>query len=320
MGGSRDPGPLCKVYDRPVIKDGTNCLCESPRPGPSGRELSMWDQFSQPVGRPDEPGGDERWFERRYPNLLESARRAFVQQINKWVLANWGASSFQEKSTRITVNPRDQRSEAGVDIRKDDNRFEACGDRPQDAHEADKVLGRFALDFATPVSITYAKDSKAPPGVEAFTWTTTMYAEDTLGLQEDNRIVAWAATPQGAIALSAASFLVGGPLLGAIVSSSPKAALLAAARSRRVKRAQWVIGAEVRTYRVRPGDSLSRVAAKVLGKTDDWQRIAELNRAVVPDPNRIQPGLRLVLPAAGDAATQPAFASGKAPAGAIGHR
>jgi hypothetical protein len=49
------------------------------------------------------------------------------------------------------------------------------------------------------------------------------------------------------------------------------------------------------TYVVKPGDTLSGIAAK-LGIAD-WRRLYEANRAVIgPDPNRIFPGQTLVVP------------------------
>jgi nucleoid-associated protein YgaU len=50
-----------------------------------------------------------------------------------------------------------------------------------------------------------------------------------------------------------------------------------------------------RTYTVRSGDTLSRIAAK-LGIAD-WRRLYEANRGVIgSDPNRIFPGQVLVVP------------------------
>ena len=46
-----------------------------------------------------------------------------------------------------------------------------------------------------------------------------------------------------------------------------------------------------KTYVVKPGDNLSRIAAR-LGTT--WQRIQALNR--LPNPNLIYPGQKLLLP------------------------
>ncbi|WP_430787447.1 LysM peptidoglycan-binding domain-containing protein [Actinoplanes sp. G11-F43] len=50
------------------------------------------------------------------------------------------------------------------------------------------------------------------------------------------------------------------------------------------------------TYTVRQGDSLARIAREQLGAENRWPQIFVLNRATVPDPNRIFPGQVLFLP------------------------
>ncbi|HZX79388.1 MAG TPA: LysM peptidoglycan-binding domain-containing protein [Lysobacter sp.] len=51
-----------------------------------------------------------------------------------------------------------------------------------------------------------------------------------------------------------------------------------------------------RTYTVKPGDSLSKIAQQVYGRADRWQLIFEANRATVRDADLIHPGQVLVLP------------------------
>jgi DNA-binding SARP family transcriptional activator/LysM repeat protein len=67
----------------------------------------------------------------------------------------------------------------------------------------------------------------------------------------------------------------------------------------------WVHSEDgVRWYTVRQGDTLSTIAARVLGDTERWPELFELNRAVatldngraLAEPNLIWPGLRLRLP------------------------
>ncbi len=60
--------------------------------------------------------------------------------------------------------------------------------------------------------------------------------------------------------------------------------------------------AVVATYTVRPGDTLSRIAAQVLGAASRWREIWEANRSAVPDPGRIRVGQTLVIPGADAAA------------------
>jgi nucleoid-associated protein YgaU len=49
-------------------------------------------------------------------------------------------------------------------------------------------------------------------------------------------------------------------------------------------------------YKVRRGDTLSKIAEQQLGNADRWRDIFRLNRDVISDPNRITPGQVLVIP------------------------
>ena len=64
-----------------------------------------------------------------------------------------------------------------------------------------------------------------------------------------------------------------------------------------------VLGAKVatRTYTVKPGDTLIKIAQKELGNGDRWQEIFLLNRAIIRDPDQILVGQVLTLPADTDA-------------------
>ena len=53
------------------------------------------------------------------------------------------------------------------------------------------------------------------------------------------------------------------------------------------------------TYTVRPGDSLSAIAAHTYGSTADWPAVWWANRHQVTNPNMIAAGQRLRLPASG---------------------
>jgi nucleoid-associated protein YgaU len=50
-----------------------------------------------------------------------------------------------------------------------------------------------------------------------------------------------------------------------------------------------------RTYTVKPGDSLSKIAKNFYGNANDHIRIFEANRNTLSDPNEIQPGQELVI-------------------------
>jgi nucleoid-associated protein YgaU len=49
-------------------------------------------------------------------------------------------------------------------------------------------------------------------------------------------------------------------------------------------------------YTVQPGDSLSKIAKKIYGEADRWKEIWEANRAKIPNPDLIHPGLELQIP------------------------
>ena len=54
-----------------------------------------------------------------------------------------------------------------------------------------------------------------------------------------------------------------------------------------------------RYYQVKPGDRYASIARRMLGNADRWREIAELNKDVFPDPNRIRHGVRIRLSGAG---------------------
>ena len=51
-----------------------------------------------------------------------------------------------------------------------------------------------------------------------------------------------------------------------------------------------------RTYTVKPGDTLSKIAQQFYGSAQQYNRIFEANRDKLSDPNKIQPGQQLVIP------------------------
>lgn len=51
-------------------------------------------------------------------------------------------------------------------------------------------------------------------------------------------------------------------------------------------------------YTVRKGDTLSHIAQAHYGRAGEWPRIFEANRDLLDDPDRIQPGQVLKIPAA----------------------
>lgn len=59
-----------------------------------------------------------------------------------------------------------------------------------------------------------------------------------------------------------------------------------------------VLAESERTYRVREGDALTRIAATLYGDASLWEALAAYNRDRLPDPNRLRPGLVLRIPPA----------------------
>ena len=51
-----------------------------------------------------------------------------------------------------------------------------------------------------------------------------------------------------------------------------------------------------RTYTVKAGDSLSKIAAREYGDAGQWKKIHEANRDLIPNPDLIHPGQVLKLP------------------------
>jgi nucleoid-associated protein YgaU len=52
----------------------------------------------------------------------------------------------------------------------------------------------------------------------------------------------------------------------------------------------------LRTYVVQKGDTLSAIAAKYYGSSNQWPKIVAANRSTLPDPDKLIPGTRLVIP------------------------
>jgi nucleoid-associated protein YgaU len=51
-----------------------------------------------------------------------------------------------------------------------------------------------------------------------------------------------------------------------------------------------------RTYTVKSGDSLSKIAKEVYGDASEWKKIHEANKAAIPNPDLIHPGQELQIP------------------------
>jgi nucleoid-associated protein YgaU len=56
--------------------------------------------------------------------------------------------------------------------------------------------------------------------------------------------------------------------------------------------------ASQRTYKVKPGDTLSKISQQFFGDPNQYHRIFDANRDKLTDPNKIQVGQELRIPAA----------------------
>ena len=61
---------------------------------------------------------------------------------------------------------------------------------------------------------------------------------------------------------------------------------------------QGAQAASERTYTVKPGDTLSKISKQFFGDPNKYQRIFEANRDKLSDPDKIQVGQQLKIPAA----------------------
>jgi nucleoid-associated protein YgaU len=56
-------------------------------------------------------------------------------------------------------------------------------------------------------------------------------------------------------------------------------------------------GVQKRTYKVQPGDNLSKIAQQFYGKATEYDRIFQANRDQLSDPDHVRAGMELVIPA-----------------------
>ena len=52
-----------------------------------------------------------------------------------------------------------------------------------------------------------------------------------------------------------------------------------------------------KTYVVKSGDTLSKIAKQEYGNANEWNRIFEANKDILDDPDKIFPGQKLRIPA-----------------------
>ena len=52
----------------------------------------------------------------------------------------------------------------------------------------------------------------------------------------------------------------------------------------------------VRSYTIKSGDSLSKIAKKYYGNANEWQKIYKANQDKIKDPDLIHPGQQIIIP------------------------
>ena len=73
----------------------------------------------------------------------------------------------------------------------------------------------------------------------------------------------------------------GGITMGSVAAADAKSSAASSARS----------------YTVKSGDTLSKIAKQMYGDASQWKKIHEANRAKIPNPDLIHPGDELTIPA-----------------------
>ena len=61
---------------------------------------------------------------------------------------------------------------------------------------------------------------------------------------------------------------------------------------------QQQTGSGIRTYKVKPGDTLSKISKEFYGSPNEYMKIFEANRDQLTNPDKIQVGQELKIPAA----------------------
>ena len=171
---------------------------ESNEDSQESQSPSVFDQF----GNGKDPFHEEAWFNNNYSGWISEARRKFISEINASI--DCKTTQISKKSSRQSVSPGLAGNMPwGMPTGGNDRLY---GDKGQNNWQAAAVLGDFAIDYVTPVQVSYGA---CRDGSRSYRWSTTMYVEDVLGLQGDEGWI--------------------GKYFGW------------AAKSRRVKRAQWSI-------------------------------------------------------------------------------
>jgi nucleoid-associated protein YgaU len=68
------------------------------------------------------------------------------------------------------------------------------------------------------------------------------------------------------------------------------------AQRQRIEAAKEKIRARAKTYVIKAGDTLAKIAKEFYGDEGRWKEIAEANKDAIPDPNQIKVGQKITIP------------------------
>ncbi len=69
-----------------------------------------------------------------------------------------------------------------------------------------------------------------------------------------------------------------------------------AEKSANVQRAPQPSTTTIRSYTIKSGDSLSKIAKQFYGNANAWDKIYKANQDKIKDPNLIHPGQEIIIP------------------------
>ena len=161
-----------------------------------------WDKMRLPEGPYvfkqflNGPFQEASWFEENYPGWISFSKKYYTDLVNDWAVKNSGQSPFNipDNQTRFPVMPYWKNTNGSLffwNIGQNPNETETKhGDKPAQPDwyakwMADKVLGAFAIDLTTPITINYNPQSNT------FTWEANMYVEDRLGFDPGDLWPTW---------------------------------------------------------------------------------------------------------------------------------
>ena len=52
----------------------------------------------------------------------------------------------------------------------------------------------------------------------------------------------------------------------------------------------------VRSYTIKSGDSLSKIAKQFYGDASDWDKIYKANQGLITNPDKVYPGQQIIIP------------------------